>query len=100
MRYSTLLSNVNRELRLGVSPPSPTLIERLQGLAQVRQSADDELIVTLTLDGHLQRASLDAQLRQIMDLLSVCGSKLRSIESEEHNLERLFLQLTGSRLRD
>jgi ABC-2 type transport system ATP-binding protein len=95
-----LLSNVNRELRLCVSPPSPMLIERLQGLAQVRQSSDDELIITLKLDGHVERASLDAQLRQVMDLLNACGSKLQSIESEEHNLERLFLKLTGKRLRD
>ena len=100
-----LLGNVSRELRLCVSPSSPTLIERLHGLAQVRQSqvrqsSSDELIVTLTLDGHAERAPLDEQLRQVMDLLRTCGAKLLSIESEEHNLERLFLKLTGNRLRD
>ncbi len=95
-----LLSSVNRELRLCVSPPSPTLIARLHGLAQVQRSPNDELIVTLTLDGHVERAPLDEQLRRVMDLLRSCGTKLRSIESEEHNLERLFLKLTGNRLRD
>ena len=76
------------------------MIERLHGLAHVRQSANDELIVTLTLDGHVERAPLDGLLRQVMDLLCACGTKLRSIESDEHNLERLFLKLTGNRLRD
>ena len=95
-----LLGKGHRELRLCVSPGSRTLIERLESLAQVRQSSIDELIVTLTLDGRVERAPLDEQLRQVMDLTRACGSKLRSIESEEHNLERLFLQLTGNRLRD
>ncbi len=95
-----LLSNVQRELRLYVSPPSPTLTERLHGLAQVQQSSNDELIVALTLDGHVEQAPLDEQLRQIMGVLRACGAELRSIESEEHNLERLFLKLTGNHLRD
>jgi len=95
-----LLSEINCELRLCVSPSSRMLIERLHGLAEVRQSSNQELTVTLTLDGRVEQAPLDEQLRHVMDLLHDCGSKLRSIESEDHNLERLFLKLTGNRLRD
>ena len=95
-----LLSNVPRELRLSISHSSPTLVERLHGLAQVQPSSNGELNVTLSLNGHVERAALDEQLRQVMDVLRGCGAELRSIESEEHNLERLFLKLTGNRLRD
>ena len=127
-----LLSNVPRELRLCVSASSPTLIERLQGLAQVQPSTNDELVVTLSLTGHAETTTqasgaasasrccaectgrlmparspaqvvvpaFDEQLRQVMDVLRDCGAELRSIESEEHNLERLFLKLTGNHLRD
>ncbi len=100
-----LLSNVPRELRLSISHSSPTLVERLHGLAQVQPSSNGELHVTLSLNGHAEMANgaamhLDEQLRQVMDVLRGCGAELRSIESEEHNLERLFLKLTGNRLRD
>ena len=99
-----LLSNVPRELRLCISPSSPALIERLHGLVEMQPSSNGELHVTLSLkghgDGHAQQAALDEQLRHVMEVLRGCGAELLSIESEEHNLERLFLELTGNRLRD
>lgn len=99
-----LLSSAKRELRLHIAPWSITLVERLRDIAQVSQPAHDELLLTLIMDrhrnSHAQQAPLDEQLRHILDVLRECGAELRSIESEEHNLERLFLKLTGNRLRD
>ncbi len=99
-----LLSNVPRELRLCISPSSPALIEQLRGLVEVQPSSNGELHGILSLkengDGQAQQAALDEQLRHVMEVLRGCGAELQSIESEEHNLERLFLELTGNRLRD
>ncbi len=99
-----LLSNVPGELRLCMSPSSPALTERLHGLVEVQPSSNGELHGILSLkghgDGHAQQAALDEQLRHVMEVLRGCGAELQSIESEEHNLERLFLKLTGNRLRD
>ena len=36
----------------------------------------------------------------VLEVLAADGVELLSIEAREHNLERLFLELTGRKLRD
>jgi hypothetical protein len=43
---------------------------------------------------------LNETLSRIIDLLNKSHVELKSVETNDANLERLFLQLTGSRLRD
>lgn len=99
-----LLSSVRPEMRLHVTQSSPALVERLKQNFVVGQSDANEIVVTLHVDRPAETAStatsLDDQLRRVMSIIQQHGARLVSIESEEHNLERLFLKLTGNRLRD
>jgi len=43
---------------------------------------------------------LTGRLAATLEILTELGVELRSMETREHNLERLFLELTGRKLRD
>lgn len=99
-----LLSSVQPEMQLHITQSSSALVEQLKHNFAVDQPDVDELVVTLQLERRTENAStatsLDDQLRTVMSIIQQHGARLISIESEEHNLERLFLKLTGNRLRD
>ncbi|MBI1315201.1 ATP-binding cassette domain-containing protein [bacterium] len=97
-----LLSVVRHELRLLIAPTSPGLVDSLHQFVEVEPPVNGELVARLMVDGGVNRNAqkLDHTLREVMDVLQNCDAELLSIEAEEHNLERLFLQLTGNRLRD
>ncbi len=99
-----LLSSVQPEMRLHIAHSSPALIAQLKQNYSVDHPVTEEIVVTLLMDRQATdastKASLDDQLRDVMTIIQQHGARLISIESEEHNLERLFLKLTGNRLRD
>jgi ABC-2 type transport system ATP-binding protein len=94
-----LLSTLQSDVCLGVTP-RPGLAERLAGLATVETRADGTAVVVVPLHEHDGTPSLNDRLLPILNRLNHAGAVVRSIETREANLERLFLELTGRKLRD
>lgn len=77
-----------------VSPPAGQVVERVQEMPGVDRAAVNE--TTLELVAHNGAALLPGVLQVVSDL----GMRPQNIQVEEPNLERVFLHLTGRRLRD
>ena len=95
-----LLGRLRPDLRLLISDCPPALIDRLRGMAEVRATSGGEATIIVAGSGELARADLTGRLTRVMHLLGEHGVELCAVEAEESNLERLFLELTGHRLRD
>ena len=98
-----LLSQLDSELLLTVSPPPPEVLTKLRDVTEVRTApADSDGEVTIVIQRRPQngRDSLNETLARVNGLLSPAGVQVKAIQTREPNLERLFLELTGSRLRD
>lgn len=92
---SELLRQLPGMIRFRVAQSSSTLTERLtqlSGALKVRERSDNEI----ELDCH----DVKLMLSQLLALLNELHAELVSLELEEPNLERVFLHLTGHRLRD
>jgi ABC-2 type transport system ATP-binding protein len=98
-----LLAKMDADVCLHLAP-SPGLAEklaaRLAGLAAVEAAADGAVAVLVPMNGHAGTPSLNDRLLPIMNRLNHSGAVVRSMETREANLERLFLELTGRKLRD
>ncbi len=95
-----LLGNMSSELRLVISPPTNGLVEKLNGMAEVKNISDSETAIVISHDQHRDEQRLNAALKDVLSVLEESSVKLHAVETEEPNLERLFLDLTGNRLRD
>jgi ABC-2 type transport system ATP-binding protein len=89
-----LLQELQSAIRLRVPSVTPGLRERIKQLpdATLRECADD----TLEIDCR----DVKVTLPRLMAVLSELQLSLVSLETEEPNLERVFLHLTGRALRD
>jgi len=104
-----LLKTVQRDIYLRVSRISPALVDRIETMPQVEaalsqdsvpykpDNGDQLLLVKGRTDSSIR---LNDDLRQILEVLDECNVELCSIETNESNLERLFLEMTGHALRD
>lgn len=97
-RPDDLLDAVHSNVRLHVRVPGQSVRERFDGLAEIesQEGNDLELIVRHA------RSDPTHSLRRLATLLERLAAEeaeLVSIESTEHNLEELFLELTGRNLR-
>ncbi len=100
-----LLSRMTSDLCLRVSPESSKLAEKLQGLADVHVNSDSDdgtmAIIVTECNAHRQNGRmLSGTLTRILELLKDHHVELEFVETHEPNLERLFLEMTGNRLRD
>lgn len=104
-----LLKTVQRDLYLRVSRISQTLADRIHGMPHVEAAEHRETESKSSVNGDRflvikgrtnQSVMLNDDLRQILQLLDECNVELRAVETNESNLERLFLELTGHALRD
>jgi ABC-2 type transport system ATP-binding protein len=96
-----LLGRLESALCLRVaSVPDERLAVQLRDLAEVRRDADGEATVVLDRRAGDDSNLLASRLMQVLEALRGAGVELRAVETHEPNLERLFLKLTGSRLRD
>jgi len=86
----------DQTLHLRIGSVTPHLSEALRELTEVESVSNGEIRVTLRTD----RAGLDAKFRQILGALSQYQGQLLAVSTDETSLERLFLKLTGRRLRD
>ena len=98
-----LLAQLDSELLVKVSQPPPEVLARLRDVTEVRADpaeADGEVTIVIQRRPQNGRDPLNETLARINSLLTPAGVQVKTIETREPNLERLFLQLTGSRLRD
>jgi ABC-2 type transport system ATP-binding protein len=95
-----LLDSSRADLHLTVRGSPDDLKHRLIGLADVEPLADGEARIVLRRDRKRSPAEINGRLAAVVEILARAGTDLVSIETQEHNLERLFLELTGRKLRD
>jgi ABC-2 type transport system ATP-binding protein len=96
----SLLNRMSSELVLRVEGPTSRLREELAGLVELQESEDGLASIIISRDQHRDEATLNATLARVTALLAECHVHLHEVETHEPNLERLFLELTGHRLRD
>jgi hypothetical protein len=95
-----LLDNSRADLHLTVRGSPADLKHRLIGLAEVEPLGEDGARIVLRRDRRRPARDVDCRLAAVFEMLAREESELVSIEAQEHNLERLFLELTGRKLRD
>lgn len=95
-----LLSQSRADLHLRVRGAKARLGPRLVGLAEVEPLSEEEVEVVLPRNRRDTTFAINDRLTLVLEILKQAGAELMSIETQEHNLERLFLELTGRRLRD
>ena len=96
---STLLNRVTCDVFLRVRG-SDKLASLLQGAAEVRHATDGEALVVIATEHRQTKAALNERLPLAIERLRQAGIEIKSVETRESNLERLFLELTGRKLRD
>jgi ABC-2 type transport system ATP-binding protein len=89
-----LLRHLEGLIRIRVPKVTSLLLERLGQLPGVRVTEREG--DTVELEGH----EVKATLLRVVSLLNELQIELTSLETEEPNLERVFLHLTGRALRD
>jgi ABC-2 type transport system ATP-binding protein len=90
----TLLRQLPGLLRLRVAGMPDSARRRLAELPGVRPAIDDGRLI------ELECADVKKALLQLIPLLAEEGVELTGLETQEPNLERVFLHLTGRALRD
>lgn len=98
-RLDELLSQLPQQLELRVRGLSAQARERLKGWT-VSDGTDDVTRLVLRRPNSEASAGHIAELRQALEVLDAEGSELLAVETDQSNLERLFLELTGHALRD
>jgi ABC-2 type transport system ATP-binding protein len=89
-----LLQTLPGLIRLRVKQPTEELRRRLANMPETKTvRGDDELL-------ELECRDVRAALMPLLSLLNDTRTELISLETEEPNLERVFLHLTGRALRD
>ncbi|HUG89614.1 MAG TPA: ABC transporter ATP-binding protein, partial [Planctomycetaceae bacterium] len=96
----SLLGRMRSNLVLRIAGPTATLRKALEGLADLEEAEDGTASIIISRDQHRDEATLNATLARVTALLAECRVHLHAVETHEPNLERLFLKLTGHRLRD
>jgi ABC-2 type transport system ATP-binding protein len=99
-RPDELLDALHSNVRLHLKLPAQGVDNRLDDIAEVDERQGNDLRLTV------RRARTEAppeflnRLATLCGRLSAAGADLVSIETNEHNLEELFLELTGRNLRE
>jgi ABC-2 type transport system ATP-binding protein len=98
-----LLGRMHAKILLRTSEPTDDLTDRLQGLAEMRKSKNGHadktaFVVSTSKDG--MKTNLNETLQSVLQIFAQAGVELLAVETQEPNLERLFLELTGNTLRD
>jgi ABC-2 type transport system ATP-binding protein len=88
-----LLGHLNGLIRFRVPRPTPSLRERLKELSDCTLAERDNTL-------ELECRDVKGTLLRLVALLNEARVELTSLETEEPNLERVFLHLTGRALRD
>ncbi len=95
-----LLDKSHSDLYLRVAASEADLKERLAGLADVVADNGNGSQAIVKRERSADPGVYTGRLAKVMDVLAAGGLDVLSVETREHNLERLFLELTGRKLRD
>lgn len=95
-----LLEKSRADLHLRVAAPAADIRHRLLGLADVADLGENESDVVIRRERNALPGSLNGRVAAVLEILAAAQIDTLAIETREHNLERLFLQLTGRKLRD
>jgi ABC-2 type transport system ATP-binding protein len=95
-----LLDKSHADLYIHVAAPEAELKQRLQGLADVVATNGHESQAIISRERKAAPGVVTGRLAKVLDALVAAKLEVMSIETREHNLERLFLELTGRKLRD
>jgi ABC-2 type transport system ATP-binding protein len=90
----SLLQKLTGLIRFRVPHTTPALRERLQGVAGAKLTEVDGQAL------ELECRDVKTSLLQLVGILNEAQVELTSLETQEPNLERVFLHLTGRALRD
>jgi len=107
-RLDELLSQLQPELALRVRGLSASARERLHGPFDADTTSpsngtippDETRLLLRAPSEHSPPHGLMGELRRALDVLDAEHAELVSVETQQSSLERLFLELTGRRLRD
>lgn len=99
-RPAELLDAVHSKIHLRVRFPPGADGDLFRGLSCVERLENGEFLVVVGRARDESPAAILKRLAALFDRLSSVGGELISIESREHDLEQLFLDLTGRKLRD
>lgn len=101
-RLDELLGQMQQELALRVRGLTAIARERLSGVIETNGSpnSDESRLVLHRSESQSSGDGLIKELRRVLEVLDAEKSELVSVETHQSSLERLFLELTGRRLRD
>jgi ABC-2 type transport system ATP-binding protein len=97
-----LLGQLSAQLRLEIADASESLcitLKAIHGVLLVR-TENNRTFITLQRSSESDCHQLLTTLIGVLTAIRDHGGQLRKVESDEPDLERFFLQMTGSRLRD
>ena len=97
-----LLDQLSSELLLRIADPPAEIRSEIEQLADIRNPsiAGEPLTVVVSHDQQADESTLNDTLTRLLQILKAGHVTLLEVETNEPNLERLFLELTGTRLRD
>lgn len=99
-RIKVLLNRLKSEIVLHLRGGERTLPPELSRIATLDPERDGRWTVNIDRGKLNGEIALNEHLAHAMEDFARQGAVLETIETHESNLERLFLELTGSRLRD
>ena len=96
-----LLGQMSADLRLRISKPASNVARQISQFAEIIEApeGDGEVEIVVSHDQEGDAKTFET-LSKVTKVLNDAGVQLHAIKTNEPNLERLFIQLTGSRLRD
>ncbi len=95
-----LLDKSHSDVYLRVATSAAVLKRTIAEPADVVPIGDDESYVVVKRELHAAPGVITSRLAAVLAALSAAGLEVVSTETREHDLERLFLELTGRTLRD
>lgn len=94
-----LLGRLTTDLCLRIPAATDELRRRLDGAAEI-ETSDRGTLLVVSRDQLHDEKMLAEMLARVLEVLREENVRLEAVETREPDLERLFLQLTGQRLRD
>ncbi len=96
----TLLRRLSADLCLRVSRPTNGLAAKLGPWGRLEAGHNGSATIVIPRTHVDEKDRLNETLTQVLQLLEQSHVDLREVKTNDANLERLFMQMTGSRLRD
>jgi ABC-2 type transport system ATP-binding protein len=95
-----LIDPSHTDLSVRVAATANELKQCVRGLAEVEVAGDGESRVIVKGGRNTSPSTATRRLARLLEILAGEGFEVLSIEIHKQNLERLFLELTGRKLRD